>query len=72
MQYIEKGIPVLEVGPTFFKLSDLDRRRTLKLLADYSEVSRTAPRSSSCATGTRKRTVGNLVDDKGLQGMHLD
>lgn len=31
-------IPVLEVGPTFYKLSDLDRRRSLKLLADYTDV----------------------------------
>jgi len=35
---IQAHIPVLEVGPTFYKLSDLDRRRSLKLLADYTEV----------------------------------
>jgi hypothetical protein len=28
-------VPVVELGPTFYKLSDLDQRRTLKLLADY-------------------------------------
>jgi hypothetical protein len=28
-------IPVLEVGPQFFRLSDLDRRRSLKLLTDH-------------------------------------
>lgn len=38
-QYTRNGkMPVLEVGPTFWKLSDLDRRRSLKLLADYSDV----------------------------------
>lgn len=35
---VQAQIPVLEVGPRFFKLSDLDRRRSLKLLADYTEV----------------------------------
>lgn len=35
---IQAQIPVLEVGPTFYKLSDLDRRRSLKLLADYTQV----------------------------------
>lgn len=37
-QYVDdKGNPVIEVGPSFYKLSDLDRRRSLKLLADYFE-----------------------------------
>lgn len=29
-------ITILELGPTFYKLSDLDRRRSLKLYADYT------------------------------------
>ena len=38
-QYIRAGgIPVVELGPTFYKLSDLDRRRTLKLLAEQDHV----------------------------------
>jgi len=35
---VQAHIPVLEVGPTFYKLSDLDQRRALKLLAQYTEV----------------------------------
>lgn len=35
---VQAQIPVLEVGPTFYKLSDLDQRRALKLLADYTDV----------------------------------
>lgn len=35
---VQTQIPVLEVGPTFYKLSDLDQRRALKLLADYTGV----------------------------------
>jgi hypothetical protein len=36
-QYMRNGqIPAVEVGPTFYKLSDLDKRRTLKLLTDYN------------------------------------
>lgn len=35
---VQAQIPVLEVGPMFYKLSDLDQRRALKLLADYTQV----------------------------------
>lgn len=31
-------VPVLELGPNFYKLSDLDQRRSLKLLADTTEI----------------------------------
>lgn len=33
-QYMKGDEPVLVLGPTFYKISDLDRRRTLKLLTD--------------------------------------
>ncbi len=40
-QYISKeGRFILEVGPRFYKLSDLDKRRALKLLADYFNLSK--------------------------------
>lgn len=32
------GIPVVELGPVFYKLSDLDQRRTLKLLIDHAGI----------------------------------
>jgi hypothetical protein len=32
------GAPVVEVGPTFYKLSDLDQRRSLKLLMDQTGI----------------------------------
>lgn len=35
---VQAQVPVLELGPTFYKLSDLDQRRALKLLADYTGV----------------------------------
>jgi hypothetical protein len=37
-QYGERGVPVVELGPRFWKASDLDRRRGLKLLADHTQV----------------------------------
>ena len=38
-QYLRNGnVPVLELGPTFYKLSDLDQRRTLKLLMEQAEI----------------------------------
>lgn len=37
--------PVVVVGPTFYKLSDLDRRRTLKLLTDTTGIFKNGARS---------------------------
>jgi hypothetical protein len=38
-QYMSsRDLPVLVVGPTFYKLSDLDRRRSVKLLVDHEKV----------------------------------
>lgn len=38
-QYMQRGrVPVVELGPVFYKLSDLDRRRTLKLLTDQGGI----------------------------------
>ncbi|MCK5556408.1 MAG: hypothetical protein KAI76_09225 [Alphaproteobacteria bacterium] len=38
-QYLRNGVvPVLELGRTFYKLSDLDQRRTLKLLTEQTEI----------------------------------
>jgi hypothetical protein len=37
--YLKDGqLPVLVLGPNFYKLSDMDRRRSLKLFADQSGV----------------------------------
>lgn len=37
-QYMKGDVPVVELGPTFYKISDLDRRRTLKLLTDNAGI----------------------------------
>lgn len=37
-EYIKGNMPVLELGPTFYKISDLDRRRTLKLMTDSTGI----------------------------------
>ena len=38
-QYMRTAkMPVLEVGPIFYQLSDLDQRRSLKLLADTTGI----------------------------------
>jgi hypothetical protein len=38
-QYMRDGqVPVVELGPVFYDLSDIDKRRTLKLLTDYDAV----------------------------------
>lgn len=40
-EYVEDGkrkVPVLDLGPTFYKLSDLDQRRALKLVTDQANI----------------------------------
>lgn len=37
-QAMEDNMPVLVLGPTFYKISDLDRRRSVKLLVDQSKI----------------------------------
>lgn len=37
-QYLDHRTPIVEVGPRFYEFSDLDQRRTLKLLCDYFHV----------------------------------
>ena len=37
-QYMDKNRPVVDVGPTFYKLSELDQQRCIKLLVDYFGV----------------------------------
>lgn len=38
MRKAKPPVPVLELGPVFYKLSELDQRRALKLLAEYTDV----------------------------------
>ena len=37
-QYLDHKRPIVEVGPRFYEFSDLDQRRTIKLLCDYFHV----------------------------------
>jgi hypothetical protein len=37
-QIMEGTVPVLRLGPQFYRLSDLDQRRSLKLVADTSGI----------------------------------
>jgi hypothetical protein len=68
-QYVRgKKVPVLEVGPTFYKLSDLDRRRSLKLLADQNNVFDKGFNMVELRDWSTKDVVGNYTP----QGMHLN
>ena len=66
-QYVEKNQAVLETGPMFYKISDLDRRRTLKLLADTSGVFGRGYKVIILRDWYTKDTVGNYTE----KGMHL-
>lgn len=37
-QYLDHKRPIIEVGPRFYEFSDLDQRRTMKLLCDYFHI----------------------------------
>lgn len=64
----KKTIPVLEVGPTFFKLSDLDRRRSLKLLADHGRVFERGYKMIQLRDWRTREVVGDYTSS----GMHLN
>jgi hypothetical protein len=61
-------MPVLEVGPTFFKLSDLDRRRSLKLLAEQSQVFERGHAMIELRDWRTREVVGDYTK----AGMHLN
>ncbi|MDD9901458.1 MAG: hypothetical protein OXT65_10800 [Alphaproteobacteria bacterium] len=67
-QYMVKGMPVLELGPKFFRLSDLDRRRTLKLLADTTGVFDNGHKAFMLRDWYTKDIVGNYTP----KGMFLN
>jgi hypothetical protein len=65
-QYMRHGnTPVLEVGPTFFKLSDLDRRRTLKLLSSYTAIFNQGYDAVQLVDGSTKDIIG-VYTPKGM------
>jgi hypothetical protein len=66
-QYLEGKMPVVEVGPTFWKISDLDRRRTLKLLADNAHVFERGYKMIVLRDWSSKKNVGEYT----AKGMYL-
>lgn len=66
-QYVRnKKVAVLELGPTFFKLSDLDQRRCLKLLVDTSDLFNLGYDMVDLRDWYTKRPVGSYTR-KGMQ-----
>ncbi len=66
-QYVdESGHLVLEVGPKFYKLADVDQRRTLKLLADGFKLSERGYNGYKIHDWHSKKSVGNYTS-YGLQ-----
>jgi hypothetical protein len=58
-QNLSKGeVPVVELGPTFYKLSDLDQRRTLKLWAQYNGVFENGARTVKLIDWWTHDTIG--------------
>lgn len=67
-QYIDESIPVLEVGPMFYQLSDLDQRRSLKLLTDTTGIFT----KGYSMVMLRDWKTGRIVGNQTPKGMHLN
>jgi hypothetical protein len=64
-QYLEKKMPVLELGPEFWQLSDLDRRRSIKLVADYTHVFEKGHKAIVLRDWKTKKDLGEYTE-KGM------
>lgn len=64
----DKKIAVLEVGPMFYKLSDLDRRRALKLLFDHEQLAASVNPMIELRDWRTQKVVGSYTQ----QGMVLN
>lgn len=66
-QFIRReAVPVLVLGPTFFKLSDLDQRRSIKLVTDYSDLFNRGYEMVELRDWHSGKTVGSYTH-KGMQ-----
>lgn len=68
-QYMRNGqIPAVELGPTFYRLSDLDKRRTLKLLTDYNATFKRGYGAVALVDWSTRHIVGSYTP----KGMFLN
>lgn len=65
-QYFSMKTPVIEVGPRFYRLSDLDRRRTLKLVNDYYDVGGNGYSFFEIRDWHTHGRIGIYTQDKGM------
>jgi len=61
-------VPILELGPVFYTLSDLDRRRTLKLFIDQSDILQKGNKILTLIDWKTKKIVGSYT----AEGMFLN
>ncbi len=61
-------VPVLFLGPTFYKISDLDRRRAVKFLVDQSEIFNKGFSMVVLRDWYTKKTIGNYT----ANGLYLN
>lgn len=59
----KKGKLIVEVGPMFHKLSDLDQRRSLKLLGSHFKVFENGHLRYVVRDGQTKKTMGYVTKD---------
>ena len=66
-QYVdENGLLILEVGPKYYKLADVDKRRTVKLLADGFKVFERGQVGFQLRDWHNHKLIGNYTS-RGLQ-----
>jgi hypothetical protein len=66
-QYAEHRVPVLELGPRFWQLSDLDRRRAIKLVAEHTHVFEKGAKTIVLRDWKTKDNIGEYTP----KGMYL-
>ena len=54
-------IPVLEVGRTFYRLSNLDQRRALKLITDHHRIFQGGRKMVELRDGFSHRVIGSYT-----------
>lgn len=67
-QYVKNGTPVIEIGPTFYKLSDLDRRRSLRLMANHTDILNKGYKAFLIKDWETRDTIGSYTQT----GMYLE
>ena len=66
-QYVENDVPVLEVGPGFYRLSGYDKRRVMRVVDDYYKITSNHGNAIFTVADWRSHEPIGLYTANGLQ-----